>query len=414
MHTHTNKSKESKSQAAANTPVEQKEYGSFQFEDNRPETVAQRILRASLYENSSPKKAEDDILSARHQKTVSQRKELYPHTHEADIDRKTDITNTDTVTVGPETVSVWELTISRGLSTPEKAIEATRNLYSEIGELTTEYSGYLCEAQIKKLTGVDQHKLIYEKFQQSGVIPAGEVPRKRGELNTAIDPILTPTNMENLRNMRGITELIDPFRIIAIADYGEGKKLTTHIDFSEGQKGYISRVIDTGNGTDSSMEDRANYAGYHPNSTDGESERQVGEGRKIGMADTYSNIHHKGGDETMGSLIKGIDSSKKKVINESGVDAYTKLIAEGGRFNCVAQLGANLTNSSLFFTKKGNKYYMVTFEVLWGKWKAFKTGYSIKDEDIAQKLTTVSWAEQSSKIPRQSSRNYDLDKHVIR
>lgn len=44
MHTHTNKSKESKSQAAANTPVQQSAHGTFQFEDNRPETLAQRRL----------------------------------------------------------------------------------------------------------------------------------------------------------------------------------------------------------------------------------------------------------------------------------------------------------------------------------------------------------------------------------
>ncbi|MHA7102273.1 hypothetical protein [Roseivirga pacifica] len=46
MHTHSHKSSENKSQAAANaSPVQQKEQGSFQFVDNRPEAAAQLKLK---------------------------------------------------------------------------------------------------------------------------------------------------------------------------------------------------------------------------------------------------------------------------------------------------------------------------------------------------------------------------------
>jgi hypothetical protein len=342
-----------------------------------------------------------------------QRKLLCPRISSADIANNGAVANTDPVAVGPARMESYTLSIKQSLDNREEAIEATRDIYAEVGELTTEDSGYLCDTKIGKLTGTDQHKAIYAAFQNNALLPLGAIPAQRAHLDAAINPLLTSANIDHIRNNRSISELIDPFKINIHAEYGDQDALSTQVEFTEGQKGYISKVVDTGNGVDSIMEDRANYAGEHPHPAQGESERRINEGKQEGMTDSYSNIHHTKGGETMKSLINGISDDSKMIENEAGIDGYTKLIAEGGRFKCIAKLGTNLTNESLFFTKNGNKYHSATFQTLWGKWSSFNTKYSIEDETVKDKMSNAKWTTESRSKPAQSSRNYDLDKGCI-
>jgi hypothetical protein len=104
-------------------------------------------------------------------------------------------------------------------------------------------------------------------------------------------------------------------------------------------------------------------------------------------------------------------------------DAYTKILGEGARFNCVRELGNKLTDNSVLFVPLppvANPYYVyhspiiaVEFNQLWLTWgKTFHCKYGIKDSEIATELKnnnlkTTTDGRSVVVIPKRDDRLYN-------
>jgi hypothetical protein len=98
----------------------------------------------------------------------------------------------------------------------------------------------------------------------------------------------------------------------------------------------------------------------------------------------YSNVHAK----TKAAKLIDLTTGKE----EKHFDAYTKIVGEGARWQCVRNHAAKLQDDSIFYVKQNNnpndtKGWGVTFGNLWLTWtSSFGKEYNIPDKTVATKL----------------------------
>ena len=341
------------------------------------------------------------------------------------------------VAIGPENQTQYTALIGANQPSRSAAIASTREEFTSIGQETTKEQGFLSEARLTKLSPNNSH--VQQATEQAAVTysalheaqPLALNPTKATRLEQVKPYLQNPAVIETLRFRDNITQLIDPFRVYIRVPYTENgavQELSSRVEFNEGQKGYITKVEDTGKGVSATLADRPNLLGEFPDRDPTEEFKNTGKtigemvamskrvGASKGKVGTFSNIHHVSDTHTVGEQINNIDQTGERHISEGGIDAYTKLIAEGGRWDCVASLGTQLSDESLFFTTDGaDGFYAVDFETLWGKWKAFGLRYGIPDADVKSKINGTDsggnipgWVKRLRFMPT-GLRHYNLD-----
>lgn len=164
-------------------------------------------------------------------------------------------------------------------------------------------------------------------------------------------------------------QLTDPFQLLVRVKYSpQNEVLEIKAEFGDAYNGYIISIKDSGNGVYAFMASTGTIS-----ATD----------TSIGIPGTYSNIHHvqKGGSQK--DRIQNIGKMATKFENEKGIDAYTKVIGEGARFNCVASLGTKIADDTKFYYRMSDKEWSyISFEGLWSNWASFGKKFGIKDDDV--------------------------------
>lgn len=182
---------------------------------------------------------------------------------------------------------------------------------------------------------------------------------------------------------------IDPFFYAVAVPFGppNGKKERVEFTFQHSKEmtGYVESVHDTTNPATKSVPSMyVAGVGAANTGTTGTFNATTGSYTN----NKFTNVHEyeKGRDAWTGP------ANNANVLTQSGggtataFDAYTKIVGEGARWQCVAAHAANLTNNSVFFTdhpRDGRKVRGVTFRTLWLSWKdVFGKRYDIPDSEV--------------------------------
>lgn len=373
----------------------------FQLQDNRPGAVAQAKLVEAI-----------------------QRRALAPqHTGAATVAGPVNQPNRDTVAPGPAHVASYTLNVTNPALNRNAALGNIRTEYRFVG---TGYQDkkFLASASLIKKCGADSNVAahVYDRFQAGGVdmgVALTDKKPKADYLKANKDLLNVPANLDHLRNDAGFPDFFDPVEVYVSAGYGAASPLEARIDFTEGQKGYITKIKDAG-GVDASIADRPNYAGEFPK-PDARIPQLITEGLAVvDDIDSYSNVHHVGIDEDAGTQIArvGTGAPDTRLHLEAGLDAMTKVIAEGGRFKCVEALGTALKNSSLFYAPKDAGFRTVNFQNLWGMWQSpFKGKYGVEDDTIKDHIRKDPLPKNVVEVaaePAGGGYNYNLNTHQVR
>ena len=97
-------------------------------------------------------------------------------------------------------------------------------------------------------------------------------------------------------------------------------------------------------------------------------------------------------------------------------DAYTKVVGEGARWQCVRTHARHLRDDSLFFVAgRRGTVYGVTFETLWKSWKkVFNKRFNIPDRTVADRILDRTFDDEGYTVvvnPRRlTTSDYDLDR----
>jgi len=398
-----------------------------QFIDNRDTTQAQLKQQAILHNKQSTTQFMSKNIPVQRQLTAP------PITGAANIAAgPANAANRDTVAIGPTNVSAYNVTMNAAAGNRDAAMAAVRTEYRAIGAGLTAalmggipgqfISGHAVRNYCNANTPFAAH--VYDVLVGAGAVPAHAIPapsnaQKRAHLQ-AQNPRaeLAPTNLEHLRN-DGAVPFNDPLEVNIQAPYGAVAPLEVRVDFTEGQKGYISRIQDTG-GIDASISDRPNFAGEFPNPNHSliGYYRATG-GLRTNNVDSYSNVHHTATNENAATQIGRLGARNIKSHLEGGLDAITKVIAEGGRFICVEALGTNIRNDSLFFaTNPNGGFRTVEFRELWKMWQnRFGGIYGVTDLAISNYITGGAMPPanvmQVAIAPANTGYHYDLTNSAI-
>lgn len=371
----------------------------FQLQDNRPGAVAQ----AKLVE-------------------MIQRRALAPqHTGAATVAGPVNQPNRDTVAPGPAYVSSYTLNVTNPALNRNAALGNIRTEYRSVG---TGYQGekFLASASLIKKCGADSNVAahVYDRFYAGGVAMGAALADKKLKsdyLKANKGLLNVPANLDHLRNDVGLLDFLDPVEVHVSAGYGAVSPLEARIDFTEGQKGYITKIKDAG-GVDASIADRPNYAGEFPKPDARIPQLITDGGVTVNSIDSYSNVHHVGIDEDAGTQIDRVGTPDTRLHLEAGLDAMTKVIAEGGRFKCVEALGTALKNSSLFYAPKDAGFRTVSFQNLWGMWQSpFKGKYGVEDDTIKTHIVKDPLPTkilEAAAEPVADGHNYNLDTHQVK
>jgi hypothetical protein len=175
--------------------------------------------------------------------------------------------------------------------------------------------------------------------------------------------------------------------------YSNGNKTNfIELDYqmAESYRGYIVRQKDT---TDPSVSCL--------------SERGVDNPNELGEVCSFSMAHADTGDIPVARHLVQ-DKKETRRINESRLDARTKIVGEGARWMLVRNNSHNIADTSkIWFEKKGkgkgnNTVFYVTFRTLWLNWaKVFDSQYNIEDYDVAKALSTSEeWSIQPKEVKK--------------
>lgn len=224
--------------------------------------------------------------------------------------------STDRVAPGPANVWDYTVTVTAPQADRAAALAAIRDEYRQMGHGFG--NSFLAIASIGKLVTANAvvAGLVYDTLLPHGVLPVAAAPlttnaAKKGVLvdNPAI--LTLPANLDFLLGLAGIATLVDPVRAVIRASYGNpAHTISSTVEYSEGLKGYISKVQDTGPQVSASLQDRPNYAGEYPIPG-----HHMYRGSSIPVQDvvngaitagfglvprlvTFSNVHHTGGRKT--------------------------------------------------------------------------------------------------------------------
>jgi hypothetical protein len=110
-----------------------------------------------------------------------------------------------------------------------------------------------------------------------------------------------------------------------------------------------------------------------------------------GFAQTFFSTHADTGSKVLSKMIHQ-DPKKSQSSNSEILDARTKLLAEGARFNVVKNNMDKISdNTRIYMIKKGTVRW-VEFRMLWQNWAGiFNSDYGIPDSVIARELERSSW-----------------------
>lgn len=356
-----------------------------------------------------------------------------PHIQGANVQGPQNARNTDRVARGPTNVAAYTADLNATAANREAALANIRGEYRTIG---AEYVGtnqrFLSEPALSKLC-VAQRPIaarVYDILTGTDNIQAGVnigTPQQKQNYLTTLgyQKVLTSTNLELLRNNAHIP-LNDPVKVMLREDYGDpAHTLTLTVDFTEGQKGYVSSVADTGAGINASLKDRPNYAGEFPAENtrpykDAWAEYLAERGAEHNPIANYSNVHHTETTESVATQIGRLGQPTTRMHLEAGVDAITKVVAEGGRFDCVSALGTAIRNDSIFYAPMPDgKFRTITFRCLWKLWQRspFNGRYGVNDATVNAYLTSVLRAnqgmEESDNEPPATGYNYNVKTSTI-
>jgi hypothetical protein len=248
-----------------------------------------------------------------------------------------------------------------------------------------------------------QGNLIYQQITGAGVpIPAPAVASDQnrslavhnyspGGENPGI-AWRTPAMMNHLLNWAALP-LVDPVKISVTSPIAGGGNVATDIEFTEAHRGYVTRV--NALGSNAPMARIAKYGDGNNGTRDGTS--------VVNPLDTYSMTHHSDSDTTVDAQMNAAAAGGSSLAEkEEGIDAITKVIAEGGRFNCVAALGGNLTNESKFYTTDPDdrdRVIYMDFRTLWVQWTSlFQKRYGITDATVRDQLRILWLAEGQGRV----------------
>ncbi len=194
----------------------------------------------------------------------------------------------------------------------------------------------------------------------------------------------TRDNLDGLRGNEDLRMFIDPFQFEVFVGYDDryiGNLLRVKVEFGYSYNGYVIQVEDDERGVKASMQTRPKY---------GASQYGAETGTEPGMPATYSQTHHSSGYQRLGWLIDKVGRDQATLAeNEEGIDAYTKVIGEGARWDCVAAMGTKVSDSTEFYFRpvEGvDEWAYLTFEHLWANWKAFGTKFGISDTEVKEKM----------------------------
>jgi len=258
----------------------------------------------------------------------------------------------------------------------------------------------------KKGTAIPMWSYVYKasaaKDDRAGAMElATDAYAKAG---SAVDkPYLTRTELNKLGKPKnkGVTSyrndsalpLVDPFVVTIATTYKKGndtKTLELDAQFASQLSGYVIRVTDTGLGVDDTLADRNQYADT------------IGDERARPAKTSYSQYHHKTGQTALKDLLAPVEKTANPAVREKGVDAITKAVAEGGRFEAVKLMGADLADETIFYAEKDKKIRGISFNDLWLCWRrTFGKTYSIsvsalKDRVVAGGIKKSAKVEQNS------------------
>lgn len=188
-------------------------------------------------------------------------------------------------------------------------------------------------------------------------------------------------NLDHLLNW-GALPLLDPLKVTITSPVHGGGQVIADVEFTEAHRGYVSRV--NAIGSNAPMARIGQYgSGLAGNP------RFDNANDTVNPLDSYSMTHHSVSNTTadaqMNAAAAGGSTLREK---EEGVDALTKVIAEGGRFQCVAALGSAITNDTKFFTRDGIdplpiSFKYIEFRNLWTRWSTgFGKRYNIPNNDV--------------------------------
>jgi hypothetical protein len=363
----------------------------------------------------------------------------------AAITATNDVRGTDTVAVGPAQITAYDIALSQAADLEAATAEA-RKEYGTIGtglkaaSAAIGYQGrFLSQPALARLCGADGKvaTTVYGILQGHGALSGPEAaltkpPEKQALLKKqGGQSVLTPANLNLLRNNAAIP-INDPIKAVLLADYGTGT-LTLTVDFSEGQKGYVTKVAETASRTDSVIEKRPNFAGEFPLPRASDPKHTVtrhwadylgSRGKqRAGVLSNFSNVHHTATNDSAGTLIGHLGTEKKSREQiEGGIDAITKVVAEGGRFVCVAALGYAIRNDSIFYARMPDEgpYRSIEFRSLWKLWQdQFSGDYAVPDRAVAEYLTgdlvrTSQGMTETATEPAATGHNYNVATNAIR
>ncbi|MBC3831861.1 hypothetical protein H8K33_10105 [Undibacterium amnicola] len=263
-----------------------------------------------------------------------------------------------------------------------------------------------------------QGNLIYQQLTGAGVpIPAPAVASDQNR-SMAVHTYSpngenagiawrTPAMMDHLRNWAALP-LVDPVKISVTSPIAGGGNVATDIEFTEAHRGYVTHV--NALGSNAPMARVAKYGDGTGGTRDGTSD--------VAPLDQYSMTHHSDSSTTVDEQMNAAEAGDSTLAEkEEGVDAITKVIAEGGRFNCVAALGANLTNESKFYTTDPDDHdrliYM-DFRTLWVQWTSlFHKRYGINNDTVREEIRQLWLSEGQGRVDSMSedaagANDYDL------
>lgn len=263
-----------------------------------------------------------------------------------------------------------------------------------------------------------QGNLIYQRLTGAGVAippPAVASDQNRSMAVHTYSPggenngiaWRTPAMMDHFLNWAALP-LVDPVKISVTSPIAGGGQVVTDIEFTEAHRGYVTHVDALG--SNAPMARIGKYGDGNNGTRDGTS--------VVNPLDRYSMTHHSDSDTTVDEQMDAAEAVGSSLAEkEEGVDAITKVVAEGGRFNCVAALGTNLTNESRFYMTDPvdhDRLIYMDFRTLWVQWTdVFRKRYGITNATVRQELRAIWLAEGQGRMDSMAddapgANDYDL------
>jgi hypothetical protein len=289
----------------------------------------------------------------------------------------------------PQTLSQYNLNLADAASRNEAA-NNIKNEYRSFGRsLGNGANSFISRGTINAWLGdAGQGALVYDRYLGRGV-PLGPIvgevtnEKKKNAVRDYAD-WRSPAIMDNLLNWNALP-LIDPLKIQVTCPVTGGDPVSTSIEFTEAHRGYVSHVAALG--VDAPMARVPKYGdGVAGNP-------RFDNADYVGALDSYSMTHHSASNTTADQQMNAAEAADATLKQkEEGVDALTKIIAEGGRFNCVDAMGSAITNDTKFYISLGLEpgpvtYRYLEFRNLWTKWaghspNGFDKQYGITDQVV--------------------------------